>query len=301
MDKVTVLMSTYNGEKYLAEQIESLLQQENVEIQILVRDDGSSDNTVKMLQEYKEKGLLEYYTGENLRSARSFMDLIEKAPESEFYAFCDQDDVWKSDKLSRAVKQLKAVEQDDKPVLYCSGYQLVDSELNPLPDNGHISMTSFNAALVASCCTGCTVVFNRALINVIRKGMPETVLMHDDWVHKVCLAVGGTVIYDPEKTLFYRQHGGNVDGGVHGIKSKISNIFKRISNKDCIRSEQIKELIRIYKNDMSPEILQQAQSIANYRRTGIIKRFRLAFLSPIKTPYERLNRGFRAAILLKYF
>ena len=100
MDKVQVLLSTYNGEKYLQEQIESIIRQEDVEISLLIRDDGSCDKTIEIIENLKRKNSnIIYYSGNNLGPARSFMDLINKSGNFDYYAFSDQDDVWKSKKL----------------------------------------------------------------------------------------------------------------------------------------------------------------------------------------------------------
>ena len=301
MATVTVLMSTYNGEKYLEEQIDSIVKQEGVNIKILVRDDGSTDGTQKMLDQFQEKGILHWYTGHNLRSAKSFLDLVSCAPMSDYYAFCDQDDVWNSDKLYRAISKLECLKDDSKPKLYCSNYQLVDAELENLPDNGHISTVTFNAALVSSCCTGCTVVFDRKLLEILKIGSPKVVVMHDDWVHKVCLAVGGTVIYDDYKSLKYRQHGANVDGGVHNVRSKFQNIFNRIRSKDRVRSRQIGEILRIYRSMMPRNYVILADKIATYADKNIFGRIQLAYDHEIRTPYKRLNRGYRVAVILRYY
>lgn len=101
---ILVLMSTFNGEKFIREQIESILAQENVNIKLLVRDDGSTDKTLDILNEYKNKGKLNYYIGKNLGPQLSFMHLLQNAPYCEYYAFADQDDVWLKDKLSTAIK-----------------------------------------------------------------------------------------------------------------------------------------------------------------------------------------------------
>ena len=112
MKSIQVLLSTYNGARYLREQLDSLLSQENVDIKILVRDDGSTDDTIKILNEYQNRGLLAWYTGPNMRPAKSFLNLLIQSPESEVYAFCDQDDVWKPEKMYMAVCQLKTVSTD---------------------------------------------------------------------------------------------------------------------------------------------------------------------------------------------
>lgn len=301
MYSVTVLLSTYNGEKYIEEQIQSLLTQKNIKLSIFARDDGSTDSTKQILDKYKDEGVLTWYTGENLKPAYSFLDLVNKAPKSEYYAFCDQDDVWNDDKLECAVKALESYGNTNIPRLYCANYQLVDSELQNLPDNGHVSTTTFDAALVSSCCTGCTVVFNRALLNILRMGTPKVIVMHDDWVHKVCLAVGGTVFYDKSKVLKYRQHGNNADGGVHSVRDKINGIVSRIRNRDCIRSGQLKEINKIYSCIMTVDSRKKLELVADYKELSLLQRIRLSFSKTISTPYERLNRGFRMAILFGYF
>ena len=97
-------MSTYNGQKYIRQQIDSILQQTNVEVNLLVRDDGSKDDTIKILDEYKQEGKLTYYTGPNLGPQLSFLNLLNNCPKADYYAFADQDDYWEKDKLSTAVK-----------------------------------------------------------------------------------------------------------------------------------------------------------------------------------------------------
>ena len=301
MKTVTVLMSTYNGEKYLSEQIESLLLQEGVYVSIFVRDDGSTDATKTMLDEYEKKGVLTWYTGENLKPARSFLNLVENTQKSDYYAFCDQDDVWNIDKLKRAVDALEQIEQEGKPCLYCSNYQLVDSKLNILPENGHVSTTSFGAALVASNCTGCTTVFNNALLKILRMAKPDIIVMHDDWAHKVCLAVGGEVIYDEYKSLKYRQHGNNADGGIHSFSDKVFQIIKRIKTKERIRSLQIGEIIKCYSNLLTEENYTLAKRVYLAEKEKLIDRLFLAFDKRLQTGYAKLDSGFRVAIIMRYF
>lgn len=298
--KIIILMSTYNGEKFLKAQIDSLLIQKGIDAEILVRDDGSSDSTINILESYSEIGVLTWYSGENLKSARSFMDLIQKAQDGDYYAFCDQDDVWNNDKLLIAINKLEELEGSNIPKLYCSNYQLVDEEMNDLHDNNHVSTTSFKAALVSSCATGCTVVFNHELLLKLRSYNPQNIVMHDDWTHKVCLALGGRVYYDNKKTLKYRQHSNNVDGGVFSLRSRIQNIFQRFISKECIRSKQIQEILIGYLNEMSSDNLKMAYMVANYKKS-IQFRLKLLFFKDIRTPYFRLNMGFKVAIFFGYF
>ena len=134
METVCVLMSTYNGEKYLQEQLDSIINQVGVNVRILVRDDGSTDSTTDILNNYKREGYLDWYSGTNLKSARSFMDLVNRAPESEYYAFSDQDDYWLPTKLQVAVNVLKSADSR-KSALYYSRTTLVDENLLPIKQN----------------------------------------------------------------------------------------------------------------------------------------------------------------------
>ena len=102
MEKIQVLMSTYNGEKYLKEQIESILNQEKVEVNILIRDDGSCDKTLKIIKELSKNPKISYYEGKNIGPAKSFMDLVNKSGDKfNYYAFADQDDIWMPNKTKR--------------------------------------------------------------------------------------------------------------------------------------------------------------------------------------------------------
>ena len=128
MDKVVVLLSTYNGEKFLEEQLRSLQGQIGVDVTVLVRDDGSTDNTHAILDEWSKNGFLSWYTGPNLGPAKSFLDLLCNAPDADYYAFCDQDDVWHKDKVKTFLCEINATKKD----LYFSDGILVDAEGVPM-------------------------------------------------------------------------------------------------------------------------------------------------------------------------
>lgn len=293
-------MSTYNGELYLKEQIESILCQQDVEVNLFVRDDGSTDHTQEILEQYATEGKLKWYTGENLRSARSFMHLVRSAEETPYYAFSDQDDVWKSDKLSRAI-QILETKDGTLPLLYSSDYQLVDVNLNPLAETYHVSTTTFAAAILSSCATGCTVVFNLNLRNKLCEYEPEFQAMHDSWANRVCLAVGGQVFFDKHyKSIYYRQHGNNVDGGTKTLNNRVKRVIERFLRKECLASRQAQELLNGYSKYMSKDNLRITKCVAEYRNS-IKKRLELFFSKEITTPYRRLNMGIKVAILFGYF
>jgi glycosyltransferase involved in cell wall biosynthesis len=155
MDTVQVLLSTYNGERYLAELIESLLQQDYPNTEILVRDDGSTDGTVLILSQYAAQGRLRLVKGRNVGVPSSYFELLAlSSEEAAFCAFCDQDDVWNRDKLSRAVAQLKGARQDH-PVLYCTAVDVVNEELGNIGRSAPLKRPlGFRNALVQNVATG---------------------------------------------------------------------------------------------------------------------------------------------------
>lgn len=303
MPKVMVLMSTYNGEKYLKTQLDSVLNQEGVDVQILVRDDGSTDGTLDILQEYAKQGKLTYYTGPNLKPAKSFMDLIRKASQADYYAFADQDDYWLPGKLARAVEKLGSFSDPQRPSLYYSRTILVDKDLKPYPDNlqKYRKFLTFTQSVISSQATGCTFVFNAALVHLARQYKPEFQLMHDAWLFLICLGVGGNVFFDEQSFIYYRQHENNVIGG---CKKSSYALYKRrwhnLMEKNCVRSKSIDELIKGYSMVMLPENLAVCQKILNYRK-GWKQKWELLKDTRIRTGNKEIDRIFVLSILLECF
>lgn len=187
MHTVTILLATYNGEKYLREQLDSLLTQKGVRVSILVRDDKSTDGTQHILDEYQKKGYLTWYTGEHLNVPNGYLDLLKHVGETDYYAFCDQDDVWDEDKLLIAVSKLDEMKQD-MPAMYYCGQRLVDENMKLLSIHNVNNERSHHTNFLISNVAGCTAVFNRPLVDCVNSVDPDFILMHDSWLFKVCLA-----------------------------------------------------------------------------------------------------------------
>ena len=242
--KVLVLMSTYNGEKYLREQIDSILGQRGVEVSLLVRDDGSTDATLTILDEYKESGRLDYYCGNNLGPARSFMHLLQNAPASDFYAFSDQDDKWMDDKLFTAITSLEGHESE--PALYFSQTQLIDAGLNNIPSVIIHPKLTFGESLIYKFIGGCTMVMNHRMREAVGNFLPEIMPMHDIWIYSIALGIGAFVHFDPTPHMFYRQHGNNTVGLGQGAAYEWKKRFKRFTAKNDERYLQARELSNGY-------------------------------------------------------
>lgn len=202
--KVAVLMSAYNGEKYIAKQIESILAQTYPDITLYVRDDGSSDQTVPILETYEAKGKLKLFRGENVGFVNSFFAVMKASDEADYYAWCDQDDIWEPDKLRRAVEKLEEdrfshqAESTDLPVLYFSGYDYYDENMTyQKPGLIYRRGPSFANSLMDCIALGFNSVFNHAARVMMERRLPEHCCGHDWWTYMVCAAFG-RVIYDRE-------------------------------------------------------------------------------------------------------
>lgn len=269
MKKVLVLMATYNGEKYLQEQLDSLYAQQGVDVDILARDDGSNDSTQKILEENSKNRKLTWYQGEHKNVSKGFYELMQKAAklEYDFYAFSDQDDVWDPDKLEVAVT---TIENEKNPALYYSGQRLVDENLNFIEDHRLNDERTLKTRFVLSDFAGCTGVFNKTLLNEVIKFEPEYMLMHDTWILRVCLALGGKVIVDPEPRMNYRQHTGNTLGLGHSLGATLRQVKQYLYEYQIERVT--KELLRGYGDRMIPEYKELSDWICGYRENKEYKK-----------------------------
>ena len=264
MYNVCVIMSTYNGENYLSEQIETIFGQKDVNVELFVRDDSSSDKTIDILEEYSKKYNLHYYSSNNLGPALSFLEAINNCPKADYYALSDQDDIWEDNKLISAINMIKN-EDNDCPILYCSATKLVDE--NGI-EFGYSKRNYKNYKFLEGTTvnpTGCTVVFNNMLMNLLRIFTPPRVNMHDSWMAMLCLATSGKILYDSNSFIKYRQHTNNVMGGK---KSVFASIKRRIKYLHKLKRHTFKNmlgyLIDNYKEFIEPTMFKRIIKIYNY-------------------------------------
>ena len=267
--KVIVLLSSFNGETYIKEQLDSLLNQELKPYKILIRDDGSIDQTTRIISEYSNNDKsIEYYCGSNLGPAKSFFELINKCEKADYYALCDQDDVWFRDKLSRAVFLMEK-ENNSKPLLYCSKYTLTDKNLNPIDSNVSklYNFSDFPHSLIYHTAPGCTYVFNNeAREQIIKYDLnKEYCLIHDAIIHKV-VCMFGKMILDNESHMYYRQHGDNEIGmNANNLKVFTGRIRRFLNGKiKNYRSKTAKSLLNVYGEECSKENKELLNIVANY-------------------------------------
>lgn len=285
MESILILCSVYNGEKYLNQQINSILHQQGVITYLIIRDDGSSDNSLKLLNELyiENPNRIRIIAGKNLGCSKSFYTLLlEATKETKFsyVAFADQDDVWMKDKLVRAVEKLRLYGSDSIS-LYSSNLLVVDKNLNVLgkmwPERTNYSIGN---SLIESYAAGCTVVFTNGLLRFFLQHLPGSFQYHDKWLFHSCLLFGN-LIYDENAYILYRQHGNNVEGAGFTLKDKIKHFLYSISQikKQNYKEEEAVKLLSVYSNELSDEQLELLEIIAYYRND--IKK-RLKFLRGYK-------------------
>lgn len=221
-----VLMCTYNGESFLAEQLDSLERQTHSNWSLIVSDDGSLDGTLDLLEGYRNRwgqNRLLVLTGPKRGFAANFLSLTSRADsDADFFAWSDQDDVWNEDKLEVALAWLQAV-PPHRPALYCGRTQLIGENGAHLGYSPHFRLApGFSNALVQSIAGGNTMVFNQAAHKLLCEGGAELkVPAHDWWLYQLISGVGGVVHYDPEPKMKYRQHAENVVGSNSGWLARL--------------------------------------------------------------------------------
>lgn len=293
-------MSTYNGEKYVVQQLDSIFQSKKTEIGLYVRDDGSKDRTVEILKEYgiEHNVQIEINLGQNVGSAKSFLAALRDCPKANYYAFCDQDDVWIDGKLSAAVEQIG---KTDQPVLWCSDYQVTDSELNVMiPSALKQPVQDSMRAVFYNNVPGCTMVFNWALMQELRKVNISNIRMHDIMAINVAL-ITGKVIFDKTPYVLYRQHGDNVLGYGHKkiqIGKWIKEKLELIRNKeDYSTAEYAKAVLNVFENQMNESEKKEYELISKMN-SGLISRLKVLTRPYTKEKFGRTSISIRFKILL---
>lgn len=231
-DRTVVLMATYNGAPFLDEQLRSLREQTETNWILVVRDDHSNDRTKNILTSFalacKPGQVVLMPSGpQRLGVLGDFLTLLAHAPIGARYAFCDQDDVWLPNKLTRAVRAFRGY-PSNTPVLYCSRQVIVDETLRRLRLSSDMPRPpSLRNALVQNLATGNTVVINDSARRAILAAPAPADSFHDWWSYLVVVATGGSVIYDANPTILYRNHGKNIVGSPPGAWARLKRAVSR--------------------------------------------------------------------------
>ena len=263
-------MSTYNGEKYLKPQIESILTQKGVKVHLVIRDDGSTDATRDILGEYCAKFQnITVYKGENVGYIKSFMWLVKKvgAEKDTYYAFSDQDDIWDNQKLKAAVDMINK-EKKDIPVMYYSDLNVVDKDGSFIrkANTWEGSIDKYKISVFIGI-RGCTMVYNYHLQALLQKYSPRKISGHDTYIALLAFWAGH-VVYDSNAYIDYRQTGENLSitgkSSFDRLKKNFLYVKKRLTVRANIHENNAKEIIKGYENIIDVENLK---AVAFYRNS----------------------------------
>lgn len=250
---VEVVMSSYNGEKYIERQLDTIFSQKGVYVTCTVRDDGSNDRTPEILKHYSKKNSkLRYILGENIGWEKSFLEALRLAQDAEFYAFSDQDDEWFENKLIASVCMLLKEENQDIPLLFHCSKISTDENLNVLSSQAWKIPVPLNKknALVQEFVQGCSAVINRKAKDMICSYMPKCKIPHDYWIGLLCYYFG-KIIYDPQPLFYHINHGENASSDGHLWKSRYGRLKKILENQGYVNPA--KDLLEGYSSRLSIE------------------------------------------------
>lgn len=304
--KATVLLPCFRGRSFIAEQIDSILKQQAVDLSLIVRDDGSDDGTAEIVGAIAASdSRVQLVEGRHLGVIAGVFALLEHGAvrDAPFVAFADQDDIWPVDRLARQAAALAALPAGE-PGLCFGGFVRIDDAgrllddrpiLPPLPDRG--------ALLSENQVPGCTMMVNRAGCALVRASLPppERIFMHDWWVEQV-IAFTGTIVRVDEIVLHYRQHGGNLVG----LPSPLGIWRDRFARIRDLRGRhplltQIEELDRRYGDRMSSADRARVQRFLRAAGGGWRERLAYAFSSDFRRARRSDDLFLRLLLLAGYF
>jgi len=284
-------MATYNGEKYIAEQIDSLLKQTYQDIKIYILDDSSTDKTWQIVCEYAERYPTKIFVQRQLRNTgnakHNFFQLM-KTIRDDYLMPCDQDDVWLPEKIEKTLRKMKEIEEahgTDMPILVHTDFCTTDQMLNILDSSARNSAkfncnrTALHQILTQNVVAGSTAMYNRALADLIYEE-PNYCVMHDWWLALLASALG-TISYINESTVLHRLHEKNVSGGIAG--STILRKLYILTHRDIMVTRiselylQAASLLEQYKEILSEDKIALLEEYCSLPKHNKFKKWKIIF------------------------
>ncbi len=280
MSKISILLSTYNGEKYLKAQLDSLYSQSYQDFKLIVRDDGSKDRTKEILNSYDIK-LVD--SSKNLGVKKSFETLLKYASENsdaEYFIFCDQDDVWNNDKIEKTLKKIQELEKvygNEIPLLVHTDLEVVNEKLEVLNDSmwksEHINprANTLNKLMIQNTVTGCTMMINRSLATK-SLSISSKAIMHDWWIGLISSSFG-KIGFIEESTIKYRQHSSNDTGAKNYNYKFIIDKLKKFGDINIDKNiYQAKEFLKEYKDQLDEKSKIMLVDFSTIKEKSYLKR-----------------------------
>jgi len=282
---ISILLATYNGEKYIAEQIESLLSQTHQDFTLYIRDDKSTDNTYNIILEYAQRfpgKIIVSQNEENVGGAKSnFMQMMIDHRD-DYVMLCDQDDRWMPDKIKKSFAKIKDMEREHgatTPILVYTNLTVVKDNLEVIAysyekmANKNFDRNSLNSAVAMNNVAGCTAMYNRALSDLFQVA-PDYIVMHDWWLYLTAAALGkvGAIHYP---TILHRQHKDNESGAKRVLSPKyifyVLTHLKKMASMIDDSYKQAEAFLKMYEDKLSKENAELIGAYASIRSLSGIK------------------------------
>jgi glycosyltransferase involved in cell wall biosynthesis len=302
--QVAILLCTMQGQPHLREQLDSIVRQTHPNWSLWVSDDGSTDGTHDILAEY-ERNLgaekLVVKSGPAQGYIKNFLSLVcSPQISASYYAYSDQDDIWEPGKLAHALEWLQTVPAH-QPALYCG------RTCNVTEDNQFVGLSplfakkpGFANALVQSIAGGNTMVFNHAACDLLRAAGPDVqVASHDWWTYLVVSGCGGQVFYDPQPTVRYRQHGGNLIGTNNSWADRVARLGMTIKGRFSDWTDMNTQALIRLQDHLSPDSARQLSEFSKARSSGLLPRLAGIKCCGVYRQTRMGNLGLVLAALLK--
>jgi glycosyltransferase involved in cell wall biosynthesis len=281
---VTVVLATYQGAHFLPEQLESLSSQSRKPDRLVLRDDGSKDQSVEIVRRWAQVNRidLQELTGPRLGPSRSFLLALQLSKPADIFFFCDQDDVWFPQKIARALEILPFGEGAPATLL-ATRLEVVNEQLQHVRLSQLPKHLSFASASCESLLTGCTMAFNSSFRDQLVRCLPESAAMHDWWCYLLATGIRGTNIrFDPLPTLQYRQHGRNALGaGPTGLAAAVARVRRFLGPQISIRSNQLREFREIHGSALTAEAVSLLEKLIPMNQQSLFARAKSAISAPI--------------------
>lgn len=300
--QVAILMGTYQGERFIDEQLESIQNQTYKYWHLWISDDGSKDATLDKVNIFKQQHStpVTLLHGPRKGFAHNFLSLLcNEQIDAEYYCFADQDDIWHSDKLERAICWLQS-QPPEQPALYCSRTELIDEQRQMIGHSPLFQKTPcFSNALAQNIGGGNTMVMNRAARKLICQAGLVNVVSHDWWVYIVVTGCDGNIYYDPKPSLNYRQHTCNLIGSNTGWEARLRRIHKLVCGQYRDWNDLHIQAIEPIRHILSPINNEKLKYFKQLRNTNLINRlWKFKHLGLHRQTFMG-NIGLLAAVFLK--
>ncbi len=253
MKTISIAMTTYNGTKYLREQLESIYSQTRLPDEVIAVDDGSIDGTLDLLKEFHEKKGLRFYINETRLGINLNFNRAISLCKGDYIAICDQDDVWFPEKLHELIEKMQEVENNE-PTLVVADLILANERLEPLRDyHSKLFPDSIAFSILGNARQGCCMFLNRALVNLALP-IPDSGYLHNNYDYY--LSIVGTMCggkhYLNKPLMYYRVHGGNAVGNTLSQRPNVLTKWGRSVTQSAYelsildQFEPLKEILRIH-------------------------------------------------------